>query len=290
MATELDNTISSILVDPKKLEISIYNLISNAAESMGTEGGKLIIRTSGYCLKEDLQTKHLFTIKANDYILLEIEYPGSEIAEEDLINIFEPFQTTNNLYENSGLDLPSIYGFIKQSGGYIDIDNKTNGDTTFKLYFPVYAEEEKEVIAESGEIKSVSMPNPTILVAEDEYDLNEMICDILEHHGYEVMFALNGKEALEIVKQNPQKIDLVLSDVIMPEMGGPEFIKEAKKINNSLKMIYMSGYTDKAISLIENDDRKFEFLQKPFTPDKLLNKIKSLINKENSEKQQKDRE
>lgn len=279
LISELDPTIANSLVDPKKLEISIYNLITNAAENITPEGGKIIIRTNNYCLREDLQTKHLFTINAGDYVLLEIQYPGIEIAEEDLINIFEPFQGTNNLYENNGLDLPSIYGFVKQSGGYIDIDSKPNEGITFMLYFPVYVEEEKEIIPIDAESATLSKPNPTILVAEDEYDLNEMICDILEHHGYEVMFALNGKEALEIVKQNPEKIDLVLSDVIMPEMGGPEFVKEAKKINKSLKMIYMSGYTDKAISLIENDDRKFEFLQKPFTPDKLLGKIKSLTQK-----------
>jgi two-component system cell cycle sensor histidine kinase/response regulator CckA len=279
LVSELDPEAANTLVDPKKLEISIYNLITNAAENITPEGGEIIIRTNGYCLKEDLQTKHLFTINAGDYVLLEIKYPGTEIVEEDLINIFEPFQGANNLYENNGLDLPSIYGFIKQSGGYIDIDSKPGEGITFMLYFPVYVEEEKEIVPIEAESATLSKPNPTILVAEDEYDLNEMICDILEHHGYEVMFALNGKEALEIVKQNPEKIDLVLSDVIMPEMGGPEFVKEAKKINKSLKMIYMSGYTDKAISLIENDDRKFEFLQKPFTPDKLLGKIKSLTQK-----------
>ncbi len=278
LESQLDPTVSKTLVDPKKLEISIYNLISNAAENMTAEGGKIITKTSAYCLKDDCQTKHLFTIKTGDYVLLEIMYPAIDVQEDDLINAFEPFQSGNKLYESTGLDLPSIYGFMKQSNGYIDIESIKEENIKYLLYFPVYADKDESETPISAEAaKPLNRPNPAILVAEDEYDLNEMICDILEHHGYDVMFALNGKEALDIVKKNPDKIDLVLSDVIMPEMGGPEFVKAAKKINKSLNIIYMSGYTDKAISLIENDDRKFEFLQKPFTPDKLLSKIKSLI-------------
>ena len=279
LITELKKDINNINVDPKQLEISIYNLILNGIENMPS-GGNITIKTRDYILKEKLQTKHLFTIDSGNYTLLEIKDSGKEISDDKLANIFEPFQNSDVLYESSGLDLPSIYGFIKQSGGYIDIDSGHEEGTTFKIYFPVMAEEEDEIISVSPKSTPLNKPNPTILVAEDEYDLNEMICEILEHHGYDVMFALDGKEALEIVKKNPEKIDLVLSDVIMPEMGGPEFGKEAKKIKKSLKMVYMSGYTDKAISLIENDDRKFEFLQKPFTPDKLLKKIKSLLDNE----------
>jgi len=279
LITELKADIKNIFVDSKQLEISIYNLILNGIDNMPS-GGNIIIKTRNYFLEEKLQTKHLFTIEAGDYILLEIKDSGKEIAADKLINIFEPFQNTDGLYESSGLDLPSIYGFIKQSGGYIDINSGHEDGTTFKIYFPVNADEEEEKHPALAKSIPLNKPNPTILVAEDEYDLNEMICEILEHHGYDVMFALDGKEALEIVRKNPEKIDLVLSDVIMPEMGGPEFVKEAKKIKKSLKMVYMSGYTDKAISLIENDDRKFEFLQKPFTPDKLLKKIKSLLDNE----------
>jgi PAS domain S-box-containing protein len=296
IVNQLEEGIGSILVDPKKLEISIYNLITTAAESM-EDGGEIKIRSKEFHLDKNLQTKNLFTIVAGDYILLEIEYPGTEIEEDDLLNIFEPFQSNNKLYENNGLDLPSIYGFVKQSGGYIDIDSKAGVGTTFKLYFPISADEEEQAEAASEEEildieEAVSAdeedtilykPNPTILVAEDEYDLNELICDVLVYNGYRIMFALNGKEALEIVENNPDKIDLILSDVIMPEMGGPEFVREAKKImDKPLKIIYMSGYTDKAISLIESDDRKFEFLQKPFTPDDLLKKIRSLLDTEKS--------
>jgi two-component system cell cycle sensor histidine kinase/response regulator CckA len=283
LVSKLEEGIGSILVDSKKLEISIYNLISNAAESMD-DGGEIIVKSKEFHLKKNLQTKNLFTIVAGEYILLEIKYPGTEIEEDDLLNVFEPFQSNNKLYENNGLDLPSIYGFIKQSGGYIDIDSGPGKGTTFKLYFPIYSKEDEiedieeiENIAEDDEEVILYKPDPTILVAEDEYDLNELICDVLVYNGYRIMFALNGKEALEIVENNPDKIDLILSDVIMPEMGGPEFVREAKKIAKPLKIIYMSGYTDKAISLIENDDRKFEFLQKPFTPDDLLKKIKSLM-------------
>jgi len=264
-----------IKVDPLHLEQSILNLLINARETV-SESGLLEVRTKNVSIIQPLKSRYGI-IQPGSYILLEISDNGPEIPEKLLQNIFEPFVNTEGEYLNRGLELASVYGFVKQSNGYIDVVSTHNNGSVFSIYLPVYQDKTKKIPAKQKRLKKQS--NKTIiLVVEDEFDLKNLICEILKQNKYEVICAANGEEALQKIQEYRDDLDVILSDIIMPKMGGPEFIEKLLETDYKLPgILFMSGYSDKAIANDKWEGEKIEFIQKPFTPIELINKIKALL-------------
>ena len=264
-----------IKVDPLHLEQSILNLLINAREMVG-EGGLLEIRTKNINIIQPHKSRYGI-IQPGSYILLEISDNGPVIPEELLQNIFEPFINTKGEYINRGLELASVYGFVKQSNGYIDVVSTHNNGSVFSIYLPIYQDKTKKILTKQKGFNKQT--NKTIiLVVEDETDLKNLICEILIQNQYEVICAANGEEALQKIQEYSDDLDIILSDIIMPKMGGPEFIEKLLETDYKLPgVLFMSGYSDKELSSDKWEGKKIEFIQKPFTPIELINKIKALL-------------
>jgi CheY-like chemotaxis protein len=197
--------------------------------------------------------------------------------EETKARVFDPFFTTKGMGKGTGLGLSTVYGIIKQSGGYIWVYSEIGKGSTFKIYLPRI----KDSLSEEDKLSNRSEPltgSETILVVEDEDALRKMACEVLTLYGYSTIEASDGKNALELVKKSKQNIvDLLLTDVIMPEMSGKELANRLLHKYPRLKILYISGYTDNAIVHHGILDKGISFLQKPFSPQALANKIREVL-------------
>jgi len=263
----------NVKADATQLEQVIMNLAVNARDAMPS-GGKLIIETSDIYLDGRYQTHQGTTIPAGDYVMLAVSDTGTGMDLETQSHIFEPFFTTKG-NTGTGLGLATVYGIVKQSGGFIWLYSELGKGTTFKVYLP------KVEGAEDRAIRGVtSEPDPrgaeTILLAEDEAALRTVIDIYLESLGYTVLTSGNGQEALEILRSNSQSIDLLITDVIMPGIGGPQLAKIAQEMRPGVPVIYISGYTDRALDR-STIGESVAFLQKPFTLGPLAMKIREIL-------------
>ena len=195
-----------------------------------------------------------------------------------LAQIFEPFFTTKGKSDGTGLGLSTVYGIVKQSGGHIEVHSDPGHGTTFKIYLPGVAHAEPAAVVEILPQAAVeSNGTETILLVEDDDVVRELAGEILGHRGYHVVAASNGVEALSVLAELDRKIDLIVTDVVMPQMGGPDLANEVTKLRPELKVLFLSGYTDAAVqyrSLVASD---INFLQKPFTPDGLTQMVRRLL-------------
>jgi PAS domain S-box-containing protein len=263
----------TLQADPLQLEQSILNIIFHSKEFL-IDKGELSINTKNIKVETPLKT-HFGLIPSGFYILLEISDNGPQIQADILKDIFEPFFTIKKDTTDSGLGLASVYGFVKQSNGFIDVSSKNDG-TTFHLYFPV--NKKTPHIKTNKNTPKKQQDKTTILVAEDETDLKNLICEILTQNYYDVICAADGEEALQAVYKHQNEISIILSDIIMPRMSGPEFIDKLLESGyNPPAILFMSGYSDDRTSYDKWEDRRIEFIQKPFTPNELINRIKALL-------------
>ena len=270
---ELKAIPETLHADPLQLEQSILNIILHTKEVLINKG-TLSINTKNIQVEAPLKT-HFGLIPTGFYILLEISDNGPQIQEDILQDIFEPFFTIKKDTTDSGLGLASVYGFVKQSNGYIDVSSKNEG-TTFHIYFPV--NKKATHTSSTINISKRQKQNTTILVAEDEDDLKNLICEILTQNNYDVICASDGEEALDAIYKHQSEISMILSDIIMPKMSGPEFIDKLFESGyNPPAVLFMSGYSDERTSYDKWKDKRIEFIQKPFTPNELVNKIKALL-------------
>ncbi len=266
-------------VDPGQLTQVIVNLAVNARDAM-PGGGNLTFETASVyldeaeaALKPPMQTGH--------YVLVSISDIGSGMDAETRERIFEPFFTTKEIGRGTGLGLATVYGIIKQSNGFIWVESETGKGTTFKIYFP---RADKQSIED--ETPGVSAEDfggsETILLVEDEENVRNLAREILETGGYNVIEAKNGVEALEICRNSDCKIDLLITDVVMPEMGGRELAEKTAEIYPDIPQLFISGYTSDSIfreGLIKED---INFIQKPFTFEALLHRVRKLLDKKDS--------
>jgi PAS domain S-box-containing protein len=274
LVTILSPELEGVQADPAQIEQVIMNLAVNARDAMPT-GGKLTIETANVHLDEAYAQAH-HAVVPGPYVMLAMSDSGSGMDAETKSRIFEPFFTTKELGKGTGLGLATVYGIVKQSGGNIWIYSEPGQGTTFKIYLP-------RVVGDVESIKSEALPalhlpgSETILVVEDNDNLREVICKTLGKQGYVVLEAANGKDALQIFDNRTWPIDLLLVDVVLPQMSGAEVVKRLQEFDPNLKVLYMSGYTNNAIVHHGVLDTDVAFLQKPFKGTALLLKIRDVL-------------
>jgi PAS domain S-box-containing protein len=270
-----------VKADPGQIEQVIMNLAVNARDAM-PHGGKLILETTNVELDENYLPTHPGA-KPGPHVLLAVSDTGHGIDAETLPRIFEPFFTTKEQGKGTGLGLSTVYGIVKQSGGYIMVYSEPGHGTTFKVYLPRVDE---QAAAAVGEVPAepLARASETILLVEDEKSLREMIHEILEEGGYTVLEGGSPEEALAAARSHPGPIHLMLTDVVMPRMGGRDLAAEMAAVRPDLRVLYMSGYTDNAIVHHGVLDAGTHFLQKPFTADALLRKARAVLDEPRGER------
>lgn len=276
LETILSQSINAIKADPGQIEQVLINLAVNARDAMPS-GGKLTIETSAVDLTKD-STKLYDLIPSGSYILITIKDTGLGMDQETLSHLFEPFFTTKEQGKGTGLGLSTVYGIIKQSGGYIFADSEPKKGTTFKLYFPEIDGEPEDINIEHFNAIEPSKGEETILIIEDEDGVRSLITEILQRQGYNVLQVPDGSQAIELSKLYPGQIDLILTDVVVPGISGREAIKHIMPMQPNAKILYMSGYSDDAIKHHGVIEPETSFIQKPFTRTMLVQKIIDVLN------------
>ena len=250
------------LADRSQIEAILVNLAVNAKDAMST-GGTLTIETSNVELDEDYRLHHTQVIPGR-YAMIVVSDTGAGMDEATLARVFEPFFTTKAPGSGTGLGLATVYGTVKQSGGYIWVYSELGRGTTFKVYLPRTDLEVEPVVGDGlPPGRAVARGHETILVAEDEAVVREMVTAALERLGYRVVVASTGEEAVRLIDRLGEEIDLLLSDVVMPGMSGPDLFDRARRTRPDLRAIFMSGYT--ALSMGRPIPEGVTLLEKPFS-------------------------
>ncbi|WP_445502824.1 cell cycle histidine kinase CckA [Microvirga sp. G4-2] len=269
-----------VKADVNQFEQVVVNLAVNARDAM-PDGGKLAIRTANVSAQEAARL-NVSAMPPADYVLVEVSDTGIGMTSEVLDKIFEPFFTTKEVGKGTGLGLSTVFGIVKQSGGYIDVNSKPGQGTTFSIYLPRHIpdiqEAPEEAKADAPKKPAADMTGQgTILLVEDEDPVRAVNARALSARGYTVLEAASGIEALEIIQERGAPVDLVVSDVVMPEMDGPTLLGELRKLYPDLKVIFVSGYAEEAFrkNLPEGED--FNFLPKPFSLRQLVETVKQVI-------------
>lgn len=265
--------VGTIQIDPGQLDQILMNLVVNARDAM-PNGGKLIVETSSVTLDDSYVGQHLGAA-AGPFVLLSISDTGCGMDQETLLHIFEPFFTTKEKGKGTGLGLSTVYGIVKQCGGYIMAYSEPGRGTTFKVYFP-HATGIPDSRRASDRRAEVPGGQETVLLVEDETALRELTRGLLETAGYTVLEAANVEDAIRLA-ESARKIDLLLTDVVMPGMDGHELSRRLTSSSPSLKVLYMSGYTDDVIVHKGVLNRGTTLLQKPFGRAGLLGKVRQVL-------------
>jgi len=278
LITNLAPKLGQVEADPGQLTQVIMNLAVNARDAM-PQGGEITIETRNVFLNAEYAARH-FPTQPGSYVMLAVSDTGTGIDENTRQHIFEPFFTTKETGKGTGLGLPTVYGIVKQSGGYIWFDSEIGVGTTFNIYLPHL---DKEIVSSEEENASEYIPKgvETILLVEDEEVVRNLSRQILEDCGYNVIEAGDGIEALSICRQSDCKIDLLITDIVMPKMSGRQLVEQMAALRPEIKVLYMSGYTDDAVvrqGVIRMDAN---FIQKPFTFNTLAQKVRDVIDAKN---------
>jgi len=276
LTTVLDPALPRVKVDPGQISQVIMNFAINARDAMPT-GGKLTIETSHVQLDEASVAAIDPEAKPGRYALLAVTDTGTGISPEVRVHIFEPFFTTKGPGKGTGLGLATVYGIVKQSGGAISVQSEAGEGTTFKIHLPI-------VDGPVPTMKASQGPNPpvegteTILLVEDEEAVRTVVRIVLEESGYTVLVAGRGAEALELCdRHSTSPIHLLITDVVMPDIGGRQLVERMSKLRPDIKVLYLSGYTDDEVVRYGVQQAEVAFLQKPFTVVALTNKVREIL-------------
>ena len=276
LRTVCDPAAGRVRADRDQLEQVLMNLAVNARDAM-PGGGSLTIETHGMEFDEAYAEEHVGE-QPGPYVMLAVSDTGVGIDVETKARIFEPFFTTKETGKGTGLGLATVYGIVKQSGGFIWVYSEPGRGTTFKIYLPRVEGEP------GGDFPRIAVPAPkstrgteTLLLLEDESALRRLARDVLRKQGYTVLETLGWQSALEIAARHPGPIHLVLTDVVMPEMGGPEVDSRISALRPGIKVLYMSGYTSEAAVHRGLLEARLALLQKPFTPGDLARRVRELL-------------
>jgi two-component system cell cycle sensor histidine kinase/response regulator CckA len=278
---ELDLVYASDLFDVKvdegQFEQVLINLAVNARDAMDGRGN-LEIKTENLSLDKPRQMMN-DVMPHGDWVAIHVKDTGSGIAPDTLERIFEPFFTTKKIGEGTGLGLATVYGIVRQTGGYINVQSIEGEGTIFSVYLPRHSEN-KQPVAVTKDIKTEAIQQDltgtaTILLVEDEDAVRVFSARALSNKGYQVLEANNGLTALDVMAERGDNIDLIVTDVIMPEMDGPTFVKEVVKTRPDLPVIFVSGYTEDRFKEEIGDNAYF--LPKPFTLQQLAVKVKDVL-------------
>jgi PAS domain S-box-containing protein len=268
LVTAHDPSAGRIRADAGQIEQVLMNLVINARDAM-PGGGRITIETAGVELDETYARTHV-TVRPGNYVMIAVTDTGTGMTAETRSHVFEPFFTTKG-GKGTGLGLATVYGIVKQSGGYIWVYSEPGRGTSFKIYLPAVEEAADKLRA--ARPRSPARGTETVLLVEDEESVRTLSRTILEANGYTVLEAESPEEALAIARDHPRTIHLLLTDVVMPEMGGPDLASRIGAIRPRMKVLYMSGYTDHAVFRQGALKKGQIFLQKPFTPGDLARRV-----------------
>jgi len=274
LLTILSPGLASVKADPGQIEQVLMNLLVNARDAMPA-GGRLTIETADVVLDTDYARTHV-AVNPGRYVMLAVSDNGCGMDAETQARIFEPFFTTKELGKGTGLGLSTVYGIVKQSGGNIGVYSEPGRGTTFRIYLP-RIEEAAEAVEPGKAREQLPRGSETILLVEDEAGVRTLAKTILQTHGYTVLDAAQGKDAFLLSGQHEGLIHLMVTDMVMPEMSGREVAERLKPLRPNMKVLFMSGFTDKAMVHHEELDPGMAFLQKPFTPQTLARKVREVL-------------
>jgi two-component system, cell cycle sensor histidine kinase and response regulator CckA len=276
LVTHPGSDLGRVKADPGQIEQVVINLAVNARDAMPT-GGKLTIETANVELDEAYALTHIAVIPGR-YVMVSVSDTGVGMTPEVRDHVFEPFFTTKETGKGTGLGLSMVYGIVKQSGGNIWVYSEPGKGTTFKIYLPQVNEPLQELREKKGE-KELLLGSETILVVEDEKEVRKLALRILERQGYRILAATSGEDALSVCKEHQESIHLLLTDVVMPGMTGRILAESLVSLYPKIKVLYMSGYTENAIVHHGILDPGTNYIQKPFTVDGLITKIREVLDK-----------
>ncbi len=277
LTVEREPDLWAVHADEAQLQNAIINLVVNARDAMPS-GGTVTIRTANQTLNA-ASTMGTAIMSAGDYVRINVSDTGTGMSKEIQSKIFDPFFTTKPVGQGTGLGLATVYGIVKQSGGFIDVESELGKGTTFKIYLPrrkVEAADAAAVETPPAVARDVTGQD-TILLVEDEEAVRSFAARALRMRGYNVLEAGGGEEALEIVKNDANKIDLVITDVVMPNMDGPTMVRHVKALKPDLAVIFMSGYAEEAFRRSDQSSEDIHFLPKPFGLKQLAAKVKEVL-------------
>jgi two-component system cell cycle sensor histidine kinase/response regulator CckA len=262
-------------VDPTHIDQVIMNLAINARDAM-PQGGKLTIETTNVELDKACFRTHGVEEQPGPYVMLAVSDTGIGMDEETQSHIFEPFFTTKKRGKGTGLGLSTVYGIVKQSGGFIWVYSEPGQGTTFKVYLPRVEGDAESVKKERAPMEDLS-GSETVLIVEDDDALRDLAQRILQLYGYRVLEAKQGEDALRVTDEHEGPIQLMVTDVVMPGMSGRELAERLKPLYPDMKILYMSGYTDNSIVHHGVLAKGLNFIQKPFTPEGLASKVREIL-------------
>ncbi|HEY6265575.1 MAG TPA: ATP-binding protein [Candidatus Acidoferrum sp.] len=272
--TSLNPQLGHVRVDPVQMEQVLLNLVLNARDAMPTSG-KLTIATSKVDLEEGARSKRAI-VPAGNYVVLSVTDNGCGMDEETQSHIFEPFYTTKELGKGTGLGLASVYGIVKQSGGFIWVYSEPGQGTTIKVYLPRVDNSPTPLPFENSSTEA-RRGSETVLLVENAESLRTLAKEFLKNSGYAVLDAENGKEALRIASAFAGTIHLVLTDVIMPGMGGKQLAEQLTSLRPATRVLFMSGYSNDGIVQSGILTSEAPLLEKPFTREILLRRVRQVL-------------
>jgi CheY-like chemotaxis protein len=275
IVTDLEFGLAQVKADPGQVNQALMNLAVNARDAM-PRGGKLTIRTASATLDEN-DVQACPEVKPGEYARLSVADTGCGMDPETMAHIFEPFFTTKEEGKGTGLGLAMVYGFVKQSGGHITVQSEVDRGTTFDIFLPTIpcAERTPETSFPSHCIPGGG-GTETVLLVEDEDGVRNLVRLALQMKGYTVLEASHGADALQVCENWPGPVDLLVTDVVMPKMGGRELAERLTEVNPKLRVLYLSGYTADAL-LRDGFVEGTPFLHKPFSPGDLARKVRELL-------------
>ena len=266
--------LSPVTADPGQVEQVILNLVVNSRDAM-PKGGTITVRTENVTMDE-VEASKRSPMTAGQFVLLSVSDTGQGMDNETKAHIFEPFFTTKEVGKGTGLGLATVYGVVKQSGGFIWVESSPGKGATFEIYLPQTRGKSVDTEAENKP-SAIRKGIETILVVEDESGVRELACEFLKVSGYTVLEAKDGLEALEIASRHPGTIHLVLSDMVMPRMSGPELAGRLKTIRPGVKILFMSGYSEYSNGELGQLSPQPPVLQKPFSVSSLVEKVQEIF-------------
>jgi two-component system, cell cycle sensor histidine kinase and response regulator CckA len=279
LATRLAPDLGAVKTDRSQIEQVIMNLAVNARDAM-PQGGQLTIETANVEMHEVYAREH-FPAAPGSYVMLAVSDTGTGMTPETQGHMFEPFFTTKEKGKGTGLGLATVYGIIKQSAGFIWVYSEPGHGTTFKIYLPRVGQLPEPRISSAGRSQTLA-GTETVLLAEDEPAVRAVARQSLERHGYTVLEAPSGEAALDLAQRHSGQIHLLLTDVVMPGMSGRALALRLASVRREMRTIYMSGYTDEAITRHGVLESGVRYVQKPFSPDALVRRVREALDEEDA--------
>ena len=274
LVTTLSDDVSRINADRGQIEQVIMNLAVNARDAI-VSNGTLHLVTENVEVNDGFVATHRDAM-TGPHVRVTVSDTGSGMGPDVLKHLFEPFYTTKPLGKGTGLGLATVYGIVKQSGGYIWVESTPGEGTSFMIHFPRVSSASGTMVAASTDAREVS-GTETILLVEDQREVRDVVRQALQRHGYHVLEAVDGDAALALLLAGAGPIHLVLTDVVMPNMSGRELVDKITQHDRSIRVLYTSGYTDDAIVRHGVLDPGIAFIQKPFTPEQLLTRVRDVL-------------